>query len=178
MRFGVIGSLADSRVCLFHYLPLVVTRDAEHPARWGRSKVMGLAVASSQRAEGVALVCGPTADAVAPYVALEKLPDPCVVILVAEAVDPSHALLMTVQAMQQRGQSVSLHVVSPKTVLLCDRSTGSFACKDKASAPKDASYKGPAVKPMGGEAPKPVKAPKKAKAPIEETPPSAPSSDS
>jgi hypothetical protein len=178
MRFGVIGSLADSRVCLFHYLPLVVTRDAEHPARWGRSKVANLSSAWFQRGEGVALVCGPTADAVAPYVTLAKLPDPNVAIFVAEAVDPSHAIFEVAQQMRQRGQFVSLHVVSPMTVLLCDRSTSVFACKDKSSAPKDATYKGPPVKAMAGEEPKPVKPVKKPKPVTEETPSSLPVSDS
>jgi hypothetical protein len=184
MRFGIIHSVADSRVSLFHYLPLVLTRDAEHPARWGRSKIVSIKDAGIQRGEGVALVYGPTADAVLDYITPMRLPDPQVVVVLAQPHDPAHPVVAKIRELSQRGQQVSVCCVVDGSAWLADRSTGGFSVKDKSHAPKDPSFIAPVVKPMA--APAAVAAPpapskkKTAAAPVEpvpapseETPPSA-----
>jgi len=173
MRFGIIHSVADSRVTLFHYLPLVLTCDLEHPGRFGRSKVVSIQHAGIQRGEGVALVYGPTADAVVGFVSALQTPDPNVVVVVAQKHDDGHPLVTKLRELQQRGQSVSVCCVAEGSVWLCDRSTGGFSAKDRSSAPKDASFVAPVVKPM----PKAAPAPAKKKAAAEPAPPPAPSKE-
>ncbi len=167
MRFGVIHSIADSRVTLFHYLPLVVTCDLEHPGRFGRSKVVSVHHAAVQRGEGVALVYGPTADAVVRLVSAVQTPDPHVVVVVAQKYDDGHPIVTKLRELQQRGQSVSVCIAQEGAVWLCDRSTGGFSAKDKSHYPKDAGFVAPVVK----AAPKPAApAPAKKKAAAEPAP--------
>ena len=145
---------------------------------------MSIKDAGIQRGEGVALVYGPTADAVLDYVTPMRLPDPNVVVVIAQQHDPSHPIVSKVRELSQRGQQVSVCCVVDGSVWLADRSTGGFSVKDKSHAPKDPSFVAPVVKPMAAPAvvAAPPAAPKKkaaaasvepVAAPSAETPPSA-----
>ena len=106
--FGVVGTLADKRVSELHYRPLILTRDAEHPPRWGRAKVQSLREAGYRREGGIGLCWGPTSASVSHLMNSVTLPDPTVFVVLAQQPIKSDMFWTTIMEMEGRGQTIRL----------------------------------------------------------------------
>ena len=174
MRVGIVGSLTDSRCTLFHYHDFLLTRDAEAPARWGRPRVVSLAIPGIFRRDGLCIVHGPTLESVAHLLNADTTPDPTVAIVLAQ--EPLKDAATSAVAYAYPGQTMRLIAVKDGVVY----EAGDGMIIDRSKEPKRDDYEGPpvkrldlplvAVKPKKKAEPAPIEAPPELAPPVEESP--------
>lgn len=115
VHIGVVSSLLGRNIDRFHRVTRLFTRDAEAPARWGRAHVVRVVQAGRERLDGLAMVWGANADAVmaqlvgAPDEPLgAALPDPLVLVVVAQVVPEVHGLRAWLNEVKASGREAVL----------------------------------------------------------------------